>query len=84
MTKLTKPVSRITGKIVGQRPVVVTLAPCGSKAEALIGLRLKGQRTTYVARLSDVYRLAALWHGQAESLAKRKARSARQSAHKYD
>lgn len=74
MTKLTKPVERETGKVYGSRNVIVTLAPAGSQSEALIGLRLKGKRTQYVCALSDVYRMAALWHGQKESAAKRAAR----------
>ena len=74
MTLLLKPVSRVTAKHVGSRPVIVTLAPAGSQSEALIGLRLKGKRTQYVVALSDLYRMAALWHGQKESRAKREAR----------
>ena len=74
MTKLTKSVSRETAKHYGSRPVIVTLAPAGSQSEALIGLRLKGKRTQYVCALSDVYRMAALWHGQKEAAAKRAAR----------
>ena len=74
MTKLTKPVSRETEKRYGSRPVIVTIAPAGSQSEALIGLRLKGKRTQYVCALSDVYRVAALWHGQKEAAAKRAAR----------
>lgn len=76
MTKLTKPVQRETGKAYGSRNVIVTLAPAGSQNEALIGFRLKGKRTQYVCALSDVYRLAALWHGQKEAAAKRAARKA--------
>jgi hypothetical protein len=74
MTKLTKPVKRETSKTYGKRNVIVTLAPAGSRSEALIGLRLKGKRTQYVCALSDVYRMAALWHGQKEATAKRAAR----------
>lgn len=74
MTPLNKPVSRITAKMIGSLPVIVTLAPAGSQSEALIGLRLKGQKTQYVCRLSDIYRMAALWHGQREAAAKRAAR----------
>ena len=74
MTKLTKPVSRETNKHVGKRSVIVTLAPAGSQNEALIGLRLKGTRTQYVCALSDIYRLAAQWHGQKEVAARRIAR----------
>lgn len=75
-TKLTRPVRRETRKVYGSRNVIVTLAPAGSQSEALIGLRLKGKRTQYVCALSDVYRLAALWHGQKEAAAKREARRA--------
>jgi hypothetical protein len=75
-TKLTQWVTRETTKRIGKRPVLVTLAPAGSQDEALIGLRLKGKRTQYVCALSDVYRLAALWHGQKEANAKRAARKA--------
>jgi IS5 family transposase len=74
MTKLLKPVSRQTNKRVNGRPVVLTIAPCGSQDEALIGVRLLGTRRQYVVRLSDVYRVAALWHGQKESSARRDAR----------
>ncbi len=73
-TPLNKPIARETAKVIGKRPVIVTLAPAGSQSEALIGLRLKGTRTQYVCALSDVYRMAALWHGQKEQAARRKAR----------
>lgn len=74
MTKLLKPIARETNKVVGRRPVIITLAPAGAQSEALIGLHLKGQRTQYVVAVSDVYRLAALWHGQKEAKARREAR----------
>lgn len=74
MTKLSKPVSRETNKKYGNHPVIITLAPAGAQAEALIGLRLKGKRTQYVVALSDLYRLAALQHGNKEAHAKRSAR----------
>lgn len=74
MTTLTKPVRRVTSKTYSGRRVIVTLSPAGKEQEALIGLRLEGTRTQYVVRLSDVYRIAALWHGAAESSAKRAAR----------
>lgn len=74
MTKLTKPIERETGKTYGDRYVIVTLAPSGSQNEALIGLRLKGRRTQYVCALSDIYRMAAMWHGQKEAAARKKAR----------
>lgn len=73
-TKLNKPVSRETNKTISSRNVVVTLAPAGGQSEALVGLRLKGKRTQYVVTLSDIYRLAAIWHGQKEAAAKRQAR----------
>jgi hypothetical protein len=76
MTKLTKPVTRETGKTYGSRHVVITIAPTRDQGEALIGLRLKGRRVQYVCTLSDIYRMAALWHGQKESAAKRAARKA--------
>lgn len=75
-TLLTKPVSRETAKVVSGSPVILTIAPCGSQSEARIGVRLKGSRAQYVVLLSDIYRLAALWHGQREAAAKRAARQA--------
>lgn len=75
-TPLTKPVSRETAKLVGSLPVIVTIAPCGAQSEARIGFRLKGERKQYVVLVSDLYRIAALWHGQKESAAKREARRA--------
>lgn len=74
MTPLTKPIARVTRKMYSGREVVITIAPAGGQAEALIGLHLKGQRTQYVVALSDLYRMAALWHGQREAAAKRVAR----------
>ncbi len=74
MTALSKPVRRLTAKTYNGSPVIVTLAPAGSQNEALIGLRLKGRRTQYVCALSDVYRMAALWHGQKEAAARRTAK----------
>lgn len=73
-TELNKPVSRETAKVVSGRNVIVTLAPCGAQSEARIGLRLKGKRTQYVCTLSDLYRMAALWHGQKEAAARKMAR----------
>lgn len=74
VTTLTKPISRETSKSIGSRNVIVTLAPAGSQSEALIGLRLKGKRTQYVCALSDIYRMAALWHGQKEAKARKEAK----------
>lgn len=76
MTKPGKPVTRETGYAVRGRPVVVTLAPCGSQNEAVLVLRRKGERTAYAVALSDVYRMAALWHGQKEAKARSDARKA--------
>ena len=70
MTKLSSPVTRETAKTYSARAVIITIAPAGSQAEALIGLRLKGTRTEYVVALSDLFRMAALWHGQKEAAAK--------------
>lgn len=74
MTTLTKAISRQTGKIISGRAVIVTIAPCGSQSEARIAVRLKGKRTQYVCALSDIYRMAALWHGQKLAEAKKQAR----------
>lgn len=75
-TKLNKPVTRETLKVVSGREILLTIAPLGSQAEARIGCRLKGKRTQYVVLLSDFYRWAALNHGRKESQAKRGARKA--------
>ncbi len=75
MTKLVNPVTRETDKYYGTRNVMITIAPAGgSQDEVLIALRLKGKRTQYVCALSDVYRMAALWHGQKEAKARREAK----------
>jgi hypothetical protein len=76
MTHLTKPVSRITANKYAGRPIVVTIGPCGGQSESLIEFRLQGTRTAYSLKLSDAFRMAALWHGQAEAKAKRDARRA--------
>lgn len=75
-TKLTKSVSRETAKMISGRAVILTIAPLGSQSEARIGVRLAGLRTQYVVSLSDLYRVAALWHGQREAAARRAARRA--------
>lgn len=74
MTKLTKAIERETKRQFSRRPVIVTVAPCGSEDEALIGMRLKGTRTQYVAAVSALYRILALWHGNKEKQAKKEAR----------
>lgn len=76
MTTLQKPVTRETRNSYRGRPVILTVAPCGSNDETLLGLRLKGTRTQYVVALSDVFRVAAVWHGQKEAAAKKAARKA--------
>lgn len=76
MTKLDKPVSRESAKRISGRNVILTLAPCGSNAEARVGFRLKGKRIQYVCTVSALYTVAALWHGNAEAKAKREARKA--------
>lgn len=63
-----------TAKTIACRRVVVTLSPARAQSEALIGLRPLGRRTQYVCALSDVYRMAALWHGQKEAAARKEAR----------
>lgn len=74
-TELTKPVTRVTRNTYRSKPVILTVAPAGgSQTETLLELRLKGERTGYVVAVSDIYRLAALWHGQKEAKAKRQAR----------
>lgn len=75
-TKLTKPVSRETTRKIGKLPIILTIAPSGSENETLLGLRLKGKRTQYLCALSDLYRMAALWHGQKELKARREAKRA--------
>jgi hypothetical protein len=74
MTTLDKPVTRKTAKYIGKRAILLTIAPAGSQPEALIGVRLQGTRTQYVVALSDIYRIAAMWHGQKEAKAKKEAR----------
>ena len=74
MTKLETAVRRVTKNTVGRFPIVLTIAPAGAQAETLIGLRLLGKRTEYVVALSDLYRIAAIWHGAKESKARKEAR----------
>ena len=75
-TRLTKPVHRLTNKKIGKHHVVITLGPGTDKRDDLIGLRLLGRRVQYVVTLSDLYRIAAMWHGQKELAAKKAARKA--------
>jgi len=76
MTHLTKPVHRITKKLDRNKAIIVTLAPAGSQDDARIGLRRKGERTTYIVMVSDVYRWAALAYGAKLRIAKAAARKA--------
>lgn len=72
MTKLTKPVHRVSNKSVRGRALVLTIAPSG--AGDLIGIRQVRSKIQYVVKLDDLYRVAALWYGQKEAAAKREAR----------
>lgn len=70
MTKLSKAVRRVA--VCEYGAIALTIAP--GKNDTLVGLRKKGRRTGYILRLTDMWRLAALWHGQKEKAAKAKAR----------
>lgn len=74
MTRLSSKVVRETGKVVGHRPVILIIAPGSGTREDMVGLRLKGRRTVYTLALSDVFRYAALAHGNKERMAKAQAR----------
>lgn len=77
-TPILKRYHRETVQTVGHygRPVVITLAPGSASRPEMIGLRLKGTRAQYVARVEDVFRTLALWHASKVSAAKRAARKA--------
>jgi hypothetical protein len=72
-TKLIKQVHRETAFCYRNKPVIITLAPCGGN-DAFIAFRLKHQRLQYLVTVSDVYRMAAFAHGNKERLARMKAR----------
>jgi hypothetical protein len=76
MTRLTAPIRRLTKAKYGKRQIVVVLAPAGTSNDALIAFRPQGQRTQYLTSVSTMFRLAALWHGNKESIARRAARKA--------
>lgn len=76
MTSLTSPIRRLTKAKYGKRQLVVVLAPAGTTADALIAFRPQGQRTQYVTAVSTLFRLAVLWHGNKEAIARRAARKA--------
>lgn len=73
-TKLSKAVSRLTNRTSAGRQIILTMAPLGAQNDARVGVRLMGKRTQYVALLSDLYRVMALWHGQKEAAARKQAR----------
>ena len=77
MTKLLKPVRRVTIKDFRhyRKPLVVSLIPGTDTRDELIGFRLLGTRKQINARVSDLYTMAALWHGQQEAKAKKQARA---------
>ena len=74
MTPLRKEIDRQVDKEVRGKPVIITLIPGTDRREAMIALRLKGERTEYRGTISDLYRTLALWHGNAERQAKAAAR----------
>lgn len=74
MTRLTKPVSRLTAKESKGRPIVITIAPLQNERDALIGLRLRGTRQEYVIPVSAIWVYAAMRHGQREQAARKAAR----------
>jgi hypothetical protein len=59
-----------------KKPIVLTLVPGNDTREELIAFRLKGTRETMLARVADLYRMAALWHGAKMHQARREARKA--------
>lgn len=76
MTKLSKPVARVTTKDFGhyKRPIVITLIPGTADRDAFIAMHLKGTREKYLGRVPDLFRLLALWHASKLATAKRAAR----------
>lgn len=74
MTKLNSTIARETQKRVQGRPIVVTLIPGTDSREPMLALRLKGTRVEYRGLVSDLYRVLALWHSNAERSAKAQAR----------
>ena len=74
MTKLSKPVRRITPERFNKRNVVITIATASGGTETIIGLRLLGTREGMVVRLDDLYRTASLWHANRVMRAKKEAR----------
>lgn len=75
MTKLDFVVERMTpGDFAGHgQPLAIHLVP-SKEGNPLLILRLKGRRAGYVVTLADVYRVAAMWHGNKEKAARTEAR----------
>jgi hypothetical protein len=76
MTRLQKTVWRETAATYQGREVQIGLAPLGSQPDGMLALKLKGRRTQFLLRVSDVFRMGALWHGNKERQAKAAARKA--------
>ena len=76
MTKLSTKVCRETANEYQHRPIIVSLCPLGAQKDRLLGFRLKGTRTTYIASVAAIFRIAALGYAQREAAAKRAARKA--------
>jgi hypothetical protein len=75
MTKLNCKLSREMVKARAKaRPIILTLSPGTDSRDDLLGMRLKGTRTTYIGRVLDLYRMLALWHANKIMAAKRQAR----------
>lgn len=75
MTLLTKPVKRETRSTVFSntkyRPLIVGIEPAG-RDEAMISVKLKGERDTYRVSVQSVYNLAIQAHNeQTDRLAKK-------------
>jgi hypothetical protein len=75
MTGITRQLQRLTSASMydqgRSRPIVVSLGPT---RPTLIGLRLKGRRTTYYIDTAQAYRLAVRNHAEALKAERRKAR----------
>jgi len=75
-TDLNKSVSRRTALRIQRRPIIVTVAPLGSQEDAMLGMRQQRSRVMYTGRVSDVYRVLALWHANKEKSARKAAKAA--------
>lgn len=76
MTPLSKAIHRVTLQpfMHYRQQIVITLIPGHGVRDDMIAMRLKGTRCPMLARVADVYRVIALWHGNKERIAKAKAR----------